>query len=219
MSLLQERQRVVEFGKKLSKEKLTVGTGGNLSIYNRDLGLMVITPSGIPYDKITLRDVVVMDLEGNVVEGDRKPSSEFPFHRILYKNRPDLNAIIHTHSIYSNIMAVLGWDLPPVHYMLAIAGEDVRCAPYHTFGTEELAEVAYEYMEGRKAVILSNHGLIAGGQTLREAYQVAQEVEYVAELYYRAKTIGEPNIIDPEEMQKVIKKFETYGQPKRDELI
>lgn len=219
MSLLQERQKLVEFGKQLSREKLTVGTGGNLSIYNRDQGLMVITPSGIPYEKITLRDVVIMDLEGNVVEGDRKPSSEFPFHRIIYKNRPDLNAIIHTHSIYSNIMAVLGWDLPPVHYMLAIAGENVRCAPYRTFGTEELAEVAYEYMEGRKAVLLSNHGLITGGKDLQEAYQVAQEVEYVAELYYRSKTIGDPNILDHEEMEKVMRKFETYGQAKKEELI
>ncbi len=180
---------------------------------------MVITASGIPYEKITLRDVVVMDLEGNVVEGDRKPSSEFPFHRIIYKNRPDISAVIHTHSIYSNILSVLGWDLPPVHYMLALAGENVRCAPYRTFGTEELAQVAYEYMEGRKAVLLSNHGLSTGGSTLSEAYQVAQEVEYVSELYYRAKSIGEPNILDPDEMVRVIKKFETYGQPKREDLL
>lgn len=218
MSLLQERKKVVDFGQKLISENLTVGTGGNLSIYNRDLGLIVITPSGIPYEKITLRDVVIMDLDGDVVEGDRKPSSEFPFHRIIYKNRPDISAVIHTHPIYSNIMAVLGWDLPPVHYMLAMAGENVRCAPYRTFGSEELAEVAYEYMEDRKAVLLSNHGLITGGKTLEEAYRIAQEVEYVSELYYRAKSIGDPKILDHEEMQTVMKKFETYGQPKREDL-
>jgi len=133
--LLNERQEIVEYGKKLVTSGLTKGTGGNLSIFNRKEGLMAISPSGIDYFKITPKDVVVLDLDGNIIDGDKKPSSELEMHRIFYKNRDDIDAIIHTHSTYATILSCLNVPLPPVHYMVALAGLNVRCAKYATFGT------------------------------------------------------------------------------------
>lgn len=212
MLMKKERKLIVDYGKKLVTSGMTTGTGGNLSIFNRKKGTIAISPSGIPYNAIKAEDVVVLDLEGNVLEGERKPSSEWELHRIFYAQREDIDAVIHTHSRFATTIATLNWWLPPVNYMLAMAGEDVRCAPYATFGTRELAENAFEGMKDRRAVLLANHGLLTGGQDLDHAFNIAEEVEYVAELYYRSKSIGDPVILSKEEMILMIEKFKTYGQ-------
>lgn len=212
--LEKERKEIVEYGKKLIETGLTKGTGGNLSIFNREKNLMAISPSGIDYFKTRTEDVVVLDLEGNRVDGDKKPSSEYHMHRIFYKNRDDIDAIIHTHTMYATTIACLNWELPPVHYMIALAGVNVRCAKYATYGTEELAENVFEAMEDRNAVLLANHGMLAGAKDLANAFNITEEVEYCAELYYRSKSIGEPVILGEDEMIKMLDKFKTYGQVK-----
>ncbi len=208
----EEREVIVDYGKRLLAAGLTKGTGGNLSIYNRDLTLMAISPSGIDYLAIQPRDVVILNLHGEIVDGDKKPSSELEMHRIFYERRGDIAAIIHTHTVYATTLAVLNWPLPPVHYLVALAGPDVLCAEYATFGSRELAANAYKAMEGRKAVLLANHGLLAGGKDLAEAFNISEEIEYCAELYWRAKSIGEPIILPEEEMDLMKEKFRAYGQ-------
>ncbi|CAM4370436.1 L-fuculose-phosphate aldolase [Bacillus manliponensis] len=213
MLLLQkEREDVVEYGKKLIASGLTKGTGGNISIFNREKGLVAMSPSGLEYFETEPEDVVVLNLDGEIVDGERNPSSELDMHLIFYKKREDLNALVHTHSPYAKTIASLGWEIPPVSYLIAFAGPNVRCAPYETFGTKELAEVAYEGMIDRRAVLLANHGLIAGGNTIKMAFTVAEEIEFCAQIYYQTKAIGEPKLLGEEELQRLAKKFETYGQ-------
>ncbi|NLX61976.1 MAG: L-fuculose-phosphate aldolase [Tissierellia bacterium] len=212
MLMEKERQLIVEYGRKLITQGLTRGTSGNLSIFNREKNLLAISPSGMDYFEIQAEDVVILDIEGNIVDGHRKPSSEVELHRIFYERRQDINAIVHTHSIYSTVLACLNYSLPAVHYVVASAGKDVRCAQYATFGTRQLAENTYKAMEGRKAVLLANHGLLTGGKDLKEAFGIAESVEYCAEIYYRAKSIGQPVIIGDGEMEIILEKFKTYGQ-------
>lgn len=216
MLMRKEREEVVEYGKKLITSNLTKGTGGNLSVYNREKGLMCISPSGIDYFKIRPEDVVVLDLEGNKVDGHKEPSSEYDMHRIFYSDRDDIDAIIHTHTMYATTLACLRWTLPPVHYMLALAGLDVRCAEYATYGTKELAENAFHAMKDRYAVLLANHGLLVGAKDLANAFNTTEEVEYCAELYYRTKAIGDPVILPEEEMTLMLEKFKSYGQVKEE---
>lgn len=216
MILKEERELIVEYGKKLITSNLTKGTGGNLSIYNRDKQLMAISPSGIDYFETRPEDVVVLNLKGEKIDGDKAPSSEYEMHKIFYENRTDIDAIIHTHTMYATTISCLNWDLPPVHYMIALAGPNVRCAKYATYGTKELAENAFKAMENRKAVLLANHGLLAGAKDLANAFNITEEIEYCAELYYRAKCIGEPVILSEEEMTLMLEKFKTYGQVKKD---
>lgn len=208
----EEREQIVEYGKKLISSGLTKGTGGNLSIYNREKKLMAISPSGIDYFKTKTEDVVILNLEGEIVDGDKKPSSELEMHKIFYENRKDIDAIIHTHTMYATTLSCLRWKLPAVHYLLASAGKDIRCAKYATFGTDKLAVNAFEAMKDRKAVLLANHGLLAGARNLSDAFSITEDVEYCAELYYRAKSIGEPVILDDEEMDLMVERFRSYGQ-------
>jgi L-fuculose-phosphate aldolase len=214
MKLELERKKIMEFGRKLVDSGLTKGTGGNLSIYNPEENLMAISPSGIPYYDIRLEDIVVMDLDGNMVEGHRQPSSEYEMHKIFYKNRKDILSVVHCHSIYSTTISILREDLPASHYMIALAGKNVRCADYATYGTQELADNAFEAMKDRYGVILANHGLLTGADCIENAFNTAEELEYVAETYYRAKSIGNPVILDDKEMKIMQEKFKTYGQAK-----
>lgn len=212
MLLKELREKVVEYGKMLIERNLTTGTGGNISIYHRDSGLIAISPSGLDYMETRAQDIVVMNLDGDVIDGDRKPSSEYELHGIFYKNRDDISALVHTHSIYATTISCMNWDLPPVHYMIAVAGDNVRCAEYATFGTKELAENALEGMRDRKAVLLANHGMLAGAGTIEQAFKIAEDIEFCAELYYRTKSMGEPVLIQPDEMERMREKFKTYGQ-------
>jgi L-fuculose-phosphate aldolase len=212
MIMQKEREELVEYGKKLITHNLTKGTGGNLSIYNREKGYIAITPSGIDFFDIKPEDIVITDMKGNIIEGSKKPSSEWAMHKIMYENRADLDAVIHAHTMYATVLACLRWELPSSHYMIAVAGKNVRCAKYATFGTKELAENAFEAMKDRKAVILANHGLLAGAKDLANTFNIIEEIEYCSEIYYRAKSIGEPIILDDKEMELMEVKFQAYGQ-------
>lgn len=213
MLLEKERIELVNYGKKMIREGLTKGTGGNLSICNREKNLMGVTPSGVDYLDIVPEDIVILDINtGNIIEGDRVPSSESDMHRIFYKYRKDINSMVHTHSKYSAGLACTGEKLPAIHYLLAVAGLEVPCAKYETYGTVKLAKNAYETMKGTKAVLLSNHGLLTGGKNLKEAYNIAENVEFCCELYFISKVMGEPNILEKEEMKNVIERFKDYGE-------
>lgn len=212
MLLEKKRQDLVDYGNKLLSDGYTLGTGGNLSIYDREQELMAMTPSGIPFPEIKVEDIVIMKLDGTIVDGKRKPSSEWVMHKLLYERRTDINAVIHGHTIYSTVLGELRWPLPATHYMIAVAGKDVRCADYATFGTPELAENAFKAMQDRKAVILANHGILTGESDLANAYNVLEEVEYCSEIYIKAKSIGEPVVLDDKEMKKMAEEFKTYGQ-------
>lgn len=214
MLMKEARDQLIAYGKKLVETNLTKGTGGNLSIFDREAGHMAITPSGIDFFEIQPEDIVIMTLDGDIVEGERTPSSEWVMHKIFYENREDIDAMIHAHTMYATVMATLRWDLPPSHYMVAVAGKNVRVADYATYGTPELAENAYEAMKDRRAVLLANHGVIAGGQDLLNAFNIVEEVEYCSEVHIKAKSVGEPVILDDAEMTHMLERFETYGQRK-----
>ncbi|MCC3145596.1 L-fuculose-phosphate aldolase [Halanaerobium sp. Z-7514] len=213
MLLENERKKVVEYGKKLIESGLTKGTGGNISVYNAEKNLMAISPSGIDYFKTEPEDVVVLDLDGKVVDGKRKPSSEYPMHKIFYERREDIKAVVHAHSIYSTTISVLRWEIPALSYLIPFGGgKKIPCADYATFGTQELAEKNYKAMEGYNACLMANHGLLAGSKDIETAFMIAEQVEFIAELFYRTKAVGEPTILDDKEMELMIEKFKSYGQ-------
>ena len=213
MLLQNEREDVVKYCRKMITAGLTKGTGGNISILNRELGLMAVSPSGIDYFETTAADVVVMDLAGNVVDGRRKPSSEYELHRIFYVRRQDIDAVVHTHSVYATVLATLRQPLPAASYLVAYSGLDVRCAEYASFGTTELAERTFDAMNERFAVLMANHGLLTGSKDILNAFNIAEQIEYCAEVYVKARAIGDPVILDEKEMKKMIDKFSSsYGQ-------
>lgn len=220
MLMEKARKEIIEYGKKLVASNLTKGTGGNLSVFDRENGYMAITPTGIDFFEIQPEDIVIMDLEGNVVEGNRLPSSEWEMHLLQYKERTDLDAVIHAHTTYATVLACLRWELPATHYMIAVAGKNVRCAEYATYGSHELALNATKAMRERRAVILANHGILAGANDLLNAFNIIEEIEYCSQIYYMAKSIGEPIVLPDEEMNLMAEKFKTYGQKrKKDKTI
>ncbi len=211
MLLHKERKLITEYGLKLIEKDLTKGTGGNLSIYNRKENLIAISPSGISYEDIDLEDIVIINPEGKVIEGDNKPSSELDLHLLLYQKRNDINAIIHTHPTYATTIACLNQEIPPVHYLVAYAGEKVPCAKYAAFGTKKLAKNVYKAMgKNYNASLMANHGLITVGYNIKEALATTEMVEYTAEIYYNAKTMGEPKILNKKQINEVMNKFEEY---------
>lgn len=214
---LEEKKELVEYGKKMSAEGLSSGTSGNLSIYLKEDGVVLITPSGIGYFDTKPEDIVVMDLEGNIIEGTRKPSSEWHLHTLFYKNKPEARAVVHTHSKFCTTLSTLRMPIKAVHYVIADAGtNEVPCAPYRRYGTEELAKVAVESAKESNAVLLANHGIVVCGKNLKSAYGLAKGMEYVAEIQVTAMSVGEPVVLSKEEMDEVLEGFKTYGQVKRE---
>lgn len=212
MLMEKEREELVKYGKKLVTAGLTKGTGGNLSIFDRKNKMVAITPSGIDFFEIQPEDIVIIDLDGEIIEGMRTPSSEWEMHLMPYRHRTDIDAVIHAHVMYTTVLACLRQDLPAIHYLIADAGVTVRCAKYATYGTHELAVNAEKAMEGRKAVILANHGVLAGSSNLHNAFSLVEEIEYCSEIYIKAKSIGEPVILPSKEIELIAEKFKTYGQ-------
>ena len=212
MLLKKEKKEIIRFGKKLIDSRLTTGTGGNLSIFNRKEGLIAISPSGVDYLEMKLEDIVLINLDGKIMEGSRKPSSELNFHTMLYLKRGDINAVIHTHSVYATTIACLNWEIPPVHYLVGFSGNKVPLAPYATFGTSELSDNISKTIENYNAVLLANHGLITIGVDLQSAFYAAEQIELVAQIYYQSRCIGNPVILSDREMDKVVNKIKTYGQ-------
>ncbi|RVU54214.1 L-fuculose-phosphate aldolase [Anaerosphaera multitolerans] len=218
MLMIEERKKIVEFGKKLITEGLTTGTGGNISIVDREKGYFAISPSGIDYFETEIEDIVIMDLEGNVVEGKRKPSSEFEMHRLIYLNREESGAVVHCHSTFATVLACNRMDLPASNYIIADAGgKDIKCAEYATFGTREIGEKAVEAMVGRRACLQANHGQITFGKTLESAFNLAKTVEQLSKIHVFASACGKPVIIDDEEVENIVHRFQNYGQSTKEE--
>ncbi|RGX54600.1 L-fuculose-phosphate aldolase [Anaerotruncus sp. AF02-27] len=211
MPLTKERELVVKHLQKLISHGLTKGTGGNISIFNREEGLLAVSPSGVEYETLTPQDICVMEPDGKLVEGRWKPTSEWDLHRVIYEERPDVNAVVHTHSTYSCILACLNMGIEPCSYLIGYAGGDVRCTRYCTFGTPELAQSVLQGMRERNAVLLGNHGLVACGKDIRTAFDTAEEIEFCAEIYYKAKLVGNPVMLTDAELAAVLEKFKTYG--------
>lgn len=213
MKLLnEERKLIVKYGRKLIDSRLTVGTGGNVSIFNRETGYMAISPSGIKYYEMKEEDVVIMDLEGNVIEGQLKPSTEFEMHSIVYRNRDDVNAMIHTHALYATTISCLNEGLPAIDYLVAHSGgKDIRCAEYASYGTKEIAVNALAAMEGRNAVLLANHGINVVGGNIEKTFAVTEQLEFCCRLYWQARSIGNPVILPDDEMERMVRRFKGYN--------
>lgn len=204
------RQALVDTAIAAQREGLNRGASGNLSV--RCGNGFLITPSGMAPTEQTPDDIVWMDFDGNA-RGSRKPSSEWRFHHDLYTARPEFNAVLHAHSTFATTLACLGRDIPPFHYMIAVAGgKTIRCAPYATFGTQALSDHAITAMKGRKACLLGNHGLLLAETTLPRALALAVEVESLCEQYCGVLQIGTPNLLSDAEMEVVLEKFKNYGQ-------
>lgn len=203
---------IVAVAQAIDKAGFCPSKSGNVSA--RTESGFLITPSGLPYALTTPEDLIELSLNGAVLSGARKPSSEWPFHAAIYKARPEAQAIVHTHSPRATALASTRRGIPAFHYMIALCGgADVRCAEYATFGTPELAENAVKALEGRKAVLLANHGVIALGGSLAGAHQIVAEVENLAGQYLDILAAGlEPVILDEAEMARVGAKFAGYGK-------
>ena len=203
MLLQEEREIVREYGIIMLEKNLTSGTSGNISVFNREKGLYAMTPTSMDYRKIKEEDIVIIDLDGNIVDGRRKPSIEHIMHRYYYKYRDDINAVVHTHSPYATAYSCLAKPLPAVHFLIKKCGAlELPCAPFAPAGSKKLAEVTYEAMNGLKAVLMQNHGLIAGGKDMEDAMSIAESLEVVTQMYFLAKSIGEPVILTEEMLKR-----------------
>jgi len=188
---------------------LNQGTSGNASERHGD-GFL-ITPSGMPINEMSTNSMVEMNMQGEAIDAG-KPSSEWRFHRDIYQARPEVVAVIHTHSMFATTLASLRLEIPAFHYMIAVVGGDsIRCSDYALFGTQRLSDNAIEALKERRACLLANHGMIAVGKSLQQALDVALEVETLCEQYWRALQIGKPSILSAEEMRAIFDQFKGYG--------
>ncbi|HEV7614273.1 MAG TPA: class II aldolase/adducin family protein [Steroidobacteraceae bacterium] len=205
------RAALIAACRELERRGLTSGTSGNIGL-RRDERRFFISPSGMSYASLEPEDIPMMELDGRWF-GRRRPSSEWRFHRDIFKTRGEIGAIVHTHSRNATALACTGRGIPAFHYMVAIAGgADIRCAPYCTFGTQGLSDAALAALEGRMACLLANHGIIAVGANLDAALALAGEVENLAAQYCAALALGQVRILDDAEMGRIVDKFRTYGR-------
>ncbi len=203
------RRDIVETGKRMNALGLNQGTSGNVSV--RHGNTVLITPSGIAYDALAPEDIALLRMDGTW-EGTLPPSTEWRFHLAILREKPEMNAVVHCHSPYATILAIMNRDIPAVHYMVAAAGgKDIRCAAYATFGTEELSAHALKALRDRSACLLAHHGMIAAGPSLDKALWLAVEVENLARHYHGCLQIGEPPVLPDAEIATVLEKFKNYG--------
>ena len=214
MSDLDLREQLVDCARRMQASGINQGTSGNLSV--RIAGGMLITPSSLPYEQMQPRDLVALDLKGEPLfipadgRPQRRPSSEWRLHADVLASRPEVQAVLHCHSIHATALACHGRDIPPFHYMTAVAGgHDIRCAPYATFGTQELSDGVVQALEGRLACLMAQHGQVAVGPTLDKALALAVEVETLARIYLQALALGEPPLLSGEQMEQVRHQFRT----------
>jgi L-fuculose-phosphate aldolase len=205
------RAALISACRELARRGLVHGTSGNVSV-RRDQHSFFISPTGLAYDTLELADIPLLELQGRWF-GRRRPSSEWRFHRDILRARTDIGAVVHTHSREATALACTGRGIPAFHYMVAAGGgADIRCAPYHTFGTQALSDAALTALDGRRACLLANHGVIALGAHLAGALALADEVENLAAQYRAALSIGGTALLDEVEMQRVIDRFRSYGR-------
>lgn len=207
-----EREQVSDLGREMLAQELTKGTGGNVSVRYGDR--FAVSPSGVPYEEVDADAVPVVDMDGERVVGNLKPSNETPMHALVYQERPDVGGVVHTHSPYASTFASLAEPIPASHYLIAYAGTEIPVCDYAPPGTEELGRLAAETMgTDRDAVLLKNHGVIAVGETGDDALNVAMMVEFCARIHHQARTIGEPEVLPDETVTDLRRMFsESYGQ-------
>jgi L-fuculose-phosphate aldolase len=198
----------------MSELGLTPGMSGNASV-RTSTGLLV-TPSGMPYSELAADDAVELRADGTARPGQRVPTSEWQLHRDILGARPEVGAIVHTHSLFCTTISCLRRDIPAIHYMIALAGTDtIPCADYATYGSAQLALNAVTALRGGNACLLANHGMVALGASLAQALRLAAEVETLASQYWHAAQLGAPHVLDHDELVRVRIKFAEYGQPRR----
>lgn len=194
---------------KMNSSGLNQGTSGNLSVRWAD-GLLV-TPSGIAYEQLNPEDIVYMKMDGSF-DHPLAPSSEWRFHRDIYVAKPEVNAVVHAHPTHCTALSIRGMEIPAVHYMVACSGgPNIRCAGYHTYGTQELSMAAIEAMKDRTCCLLANHGMIATGASMAKAMWLAIEMETLARQYIVSLQLGGPTILPDDEIARVVAKFKNYG--------
>ena len=206
-----EREQLLKIAQKLIATGLNKGTAGNASV--RCEGGFLVTPSGMAVGDMTPASMVKMQFDGSY-EAEKIPSSEWRFHRDILQSRTDINAVIHTHSMFATTLACLHKDIPPFHYMIAVTGGDtIRCAPYALFGSQALSDNALAALIDRKACLLANHGMICLGRDLEDALAVAAEVENLCEQYWRILQLNpNPPLLSEAEMREVFQQFNGYGK-------
>jgi L-fuculose-phosphate aldolase len=210
------RKAVLETARSMSRSGLSPGRSGNVSARVADG--MLVTPSGIAYDQMEAADIVHVCADGSVPPGQRRPSTEWHFHLAAYRARPDMNALVHTHSLNATVLACAGKPIPAFHYMVAVAGgTDIPLVPYATFGTEELAGHVARGLADRKACLMAHHGQVAMGTSLSSALELAHEVEVLAEQYLKVLTLGPAACLSEAEMAVVLEKFKSYGRAAAEE--
>ena len=211
------RREVIETALEMERLGINQGTSGNISARWRD-GLL-ITPSGVPYAELQTQDIVWLPLDvldDAAVFEQTRPSTEWRFHRDILRSRPEINAVVHTHSNAATALAIHGRDIPAHHYMVAVAGgNSIRCTPYATFGSQALSTHAIIALQDRTACLLAHHGVIAIGHDLARALWLANEVEVLAQQYLLACQLGTPPVLSDEAINEVIEKFKEYGLRKR----
>ena len=205
-----EREQVVRYCNLMLERGLTRGTGGNISIRSGDY--VAISPASVEYPTMKPEDVPVVDLDGNILFGENlRPSCEVGMHLACYKKRPDISAVVHTHSTFAATLACLEKPIPPIHYLIGFAGDHVPCIPYYPFGSEELAAAASEAMT-QNGLLLGHHGLITVGPNIARAFAAAEEVEFVAELHWRCEALGGAKPLTKEHMEDAAYRFDHYGR-------
>jgi L-fuculose-phosphate aldolase len=205
------RRAIIDTALAMSESGLSPNRSGNVSCRWGDG--MLITPTGLAYADLKPSDIVRVGADGSVKGKQKKPSSEWRFHLSAYGARPDMNAVVHTHSLHAAVLACAGKSIPAFHYMVAVAGgKDIPLVPYAPFGTEELARYVAEGLANRRACLMAHHGAIAMGETLASALELAHEVELLAEQYYKVLTLGNAAVLSDAEMDDVLERFKSYGQ-------
>jgi L-fuculose-phosphate aldolase len=204
-----KRQAIIDACRRMNALGINQGTSGNISVRHEEG--MLVTPTSVPYDSMVPDQIVFMGMDGSFAAGQR-PSSEWRFHLDIMRSRDEVNAVVHAHPTYATILSIMGLEIPPIHYMVAVAGGDnIRCSPYATFGTPELSAHAVSALEGRMACLLGHHGMIAVGPSLARALWLAVEVETLARQYHGCLQIGKPPLLSKAEIELVRKKMAGYG--------
>ena len=217
MNNLDQRNKIIEYSLKLNSTNLSPLRSGNISLRANEDNTdgYLITPSGKKYESLKPEEIVFMSMDDEEEKKDsaNKPSSEWRFHRDIYLNKKEAQAIVHAHSPHATAVSSHGKSIPPFHYMIALAGgEDIKCAEYATFGTEELSSNVIEALEERSACLMSNHGQVAFGKNLEDAFELAQEIENICHQYTIALKLGKPKILSFQEMMRVLDKAKNYKE-------